>query len=69
MDKLEVLADLTLGLVINYWMTYTLLHLLGYEILHSQNAVISMVLFCLAYIRKYSLRRAFSNLIKKMYEV
>ena len=68
MDKLEVLSDLLLGLVINYWVTYYMLHLLGFEILYSQNAAISVVTFCLAYIRKYSLRRAFSNLIKRMYD-
>ncbi len=68
-DKIEALADATLGLVINYWAVMYIMHnVLEIPITYGQNGVVSVILFCLAILRKYTIRRWFSNWIKRLYK-
>jgi uncharacterized protein YacL len=66
---IETLVDNVLGLVINFWVSQLfLVHVLNIPFTYTQNAALSAVMFVIAYIRKYTLRRYSSGLIQKIYE-
>lgn len=65
---IEVLTDNLIGLVINYWLTFGTLTLLGLPFTHGQNAVLTAVIFVVSYIRKYTVRVWFSNWIGRIYK-
>ena len=68
MHHLEVLSDNCVGVFINYWLGMAVLIQLGLPISHGQNLIFSSVMFVAAYIRKYYMRRVFSNWINSIYK-
>jgi hypothetical protein len=65
----EALADNIIGLAINFWVSQLfLVHVLGIPFTYSQNAALSAVMFVIAYIRKYTIRRYSNRVIQKIYE-
>ena len=65
----ETLIDNVVGLAINFAISlFVFNHILGQDISLSENGVVSVVMFIIAYIRKYTLRRWSSNLIGRIYE-
>jgi hypothetical protein len=66
---IEALTDNVIGLAINFTLTLLVFNLwLGHHITMSDNALGSIVFFIVAYIRKYTLRRWFSDWIGRIYE-
>ena len=65
---IEALVDNTLGLVINFTLTLLIFNVwMGHDISYSDNAWASVVFFIVAYVRKYTLRRWFSDWIGRVY--
>jgi len=67
-DKIEVLSDILIGLIINYTVAQIVLHSMGYAVSYGEQGVLTGILTVIAFARKYTLRRVFSNIIKKIYE-
>lgn len=66
---LEVFTDNVVGLVINFLLVFAVYNwMLGQDITMSQNMAGTAIFFVAAYIRKYTLRRWFSNWIGRIYE-
>jgi len=65
---LEVATDILVGFAINYGLIFVVYNWwLGHDISYGDNLLGGMVFMAVAYIRKYTIRRWFSNWIGKLY--
>lgn len=68
MHLVEALTDNVIGYVINIAATALLFNLLlGHQIPLHDNLIAGVGFFCIALVRKYYIRRFFSNLIQRMF--
>ena len=68
LHAIESATNVTIGYLINLVLVQILLHMLGYEIRLQENALMGMILACVAFVRGYWVRRIFNFLVYKVYK-
>ena len=67
MHMTEAITNVVIGYLINLILVQVILQLLGFDITLSQNATMGFFIALVSFVRGYTIRRLFNNVIKKMY--
>lgn len=69
LHHLEVQTDIVVGYLINVFLFVVVYNwMMGHDVKLWENATGGLIFMAVAYVRKYTIRRWFSNWIKRVYE-